>query len=428
MNRSDTVSKSRNQFMSERRPRMLKDFLIDESNSCSSNGFRSFPRYPADSLPVRTLIKNDLDSKNSLTRTRSSISAFQNMIINAIKNMQFMTAVKSTSILPRTLSRRLSSKRSTCKENQENKETEVKVTVVTIKDIIRWKSFRDLIEEKSPPSDLPPSSPHHYTTTTTTTGSTATTPCSRSSNGSTSSWCDSDFTAENLPCSWDGNEVVKVGKLNLPRVGEDTMEAATTDKAEERQQNSPVSVIDNTEFEEDDDDDYESSSFERTKQKFMQKIQKFERLARVEPINLEKWMPMDENASSSEEDEEEIRETNSRDQEVEEKAWELLSRVKETNSLAEFNDGNVERIVFDFFRDELSRNRNESEMMRRVKKWMNGEDMKWTGSEKKEVYVSDMEKEGNWGVFQEEQQELGLAIENGIMGLLVDDLLIDLIS
>lgn len=95
---------------------------------------------------------------------------------------------------------------------------------ITVKDIIRWKSFRDIVEDdKAPPSDLPPS-PHHCTTTTT--RSTSTTPRSGSS------WCDSDFNSDYLP-SWNGNfdecveNEVGAGKKFLPCVGEDSLEATT---------------------------------------------------------------------------------------------------------------------------------------------------------------------------------------------------------
>ena len=134
-------------------------------------------------------------------------------MINAVKNIHF-ASVKSPSILPRSLSRKLSKRNSQL--NVENKESEIKITV-RVKDIIRWKSFRDLMEEKSQPSDFA-YSPHHCTTTTTTRSTC--TPCS--SNGS--SWCDSDFTSEYLPSEEYGENEVEVGKTFLPCVGKDPME------------------------------------------------------------------------------------------------------------------------------------------------------------------------------------------------------------
>ncbi|CAK7347994.1 unnamed protein product [Dovyalis caffra] len=459
---STTNLKQRDHFSVERRPTLLKDFLVDDSNSCSLSGFTSFPRKPCD---PKTLVEIDLRSPKNianptnniasykLLRSRSkaaastTISALQAMI-NAVKNIHF-TAIKSPSVLPRSLSRRLSKKKS------QNKQSEVKNTV-TVKDIIRWRSFRDIVEEKSPPL---PSSPHHCTTTTT--GSPSTTPRSGSS------WCDSDFTSDYLP-SWNGNfdecgaKEVEAGKTFLPCVGEDSLEAiaetGTYTKVgpkedEEEQQNSPVSVID-FEYEEDEESsssfDQSLATVERTREKIMEKIRRFETLAKLDPVDLDNWTSIDENISSGEDDDndedvdhelEGIEETNTSYEEeelpeVEEKAWKLLNHVKESG--LECCNDNMD-LLLDFFRDELTartyewkKNGIEVELLNKAKAWINGEDSLWAvGWElehKKEVHVRDMDREGRWNKFEEEQQQLALEIENGVLGLLVDDLLLDLIS
>ncbi|KAJ6972230.1 hypothetical protein D5086_025850 [Populus alba] len=462
---SSTNFKQRNHVSTEHRPKLLKDFLIDDdSNSCCSSGFRSFSRKPCDST-MKTLIEIDLrnpkriaNSGNKiasykLLRSRSkaaastTISAFQ-AVINAVKNIHF-TAVKPPSILPRSLSRKLSKKKS------QNKENEVKITV-TVKDIIRWRSFRDMVEEKSLPSDLP-SSPYHCITTTT--GSTSTTPRSGSS------WCDSDFTSDYLP-HWNGNfdesgeKEIEVGKKNSPCVGEDSLETITNTKVgpeedEEERLHSPAVSATEFEFEE---DEVSSSSFEqslatveRTREKIMENIRRFESLTRLD--NLGNWMSIDENISSGDDDDNEeddddlegIRETNMNSEgeeeeeeeihEVEERAWKLLNHVKETG--LECCSDNMD-LLFDFFRDELatrtyenSKQRIDVELLKKAKAWINGEDsfwVQWELEHKREVYVRDMDREGRWSKFEEEQQELALGTENGVLDLLVDDLLLDLIS
>ncbi|KAJ6400489.1 hypothetical protein OIU84_016023 [Salix udensis] len=460
---SSTNFKGRNHFSTEHRPKLLKDFLIDDdSNPCSSSGFRSFPGKPFDST-MKTLIEIDLSNPKSIANSSNNIasykllrshskaaasttiSAFQAMI-TAVKNIHF-TAVKSPSILPRSLSRKLSKKKS------QNKENEVKITV-TIKDIIRWRSFRDAVEDKYLPPDSP-SSPHHCTTTTTT-GSTSTTPRSGSS------WCDSDFTSDYLP-SWNGNfdecgeNEKEVGKKISPGVGEDssvaTTEAITNTKVgpeedEEEQLHSPVSE---TEFESEEDEDSSSSfeqslaTVERTREKIMEKIRRFESLAKLDPVNLDNWMSIDENISSREDDDdgddlEGIRETNMNFEEeiheVEEKAWKLLSHVKETGLECCSNNMNL---LFDFFRDELGASTCESTeqridvgLLNKAKAWMNGEDSLWAEWElehmDREVCVRDMDREGRWGKSEDEQNELASEIESEVLHLLVDELLLDLIS
>ena len=159
---------------------------------------------------------------------------------------------------------------------------------------------------------------------------------------------------------------------------------------------------------------------------------------------------MDENVSSGEDDGDDedsddlegIRETNMiKDEEeeeinkVEEKAWKLLNHVKETG--VEFCNDNVD-LLLNFFRDELATRTYENskqgidvELLKKAKAWINGEDSLWVGWEivnKREDYVREMDREGRWKTFEEEQQELCLEIENGVLRLLVDDLLLDLIS
>lgn len=236
------MSSSTKQLTIVRKPRMLKDFLIDnDPNSCSSSGFESFPRRRSS---IRSLIQNDVNdvaknnsNKASFLRSRSkaaastTISAFL-AIINTVKTIQLnsVVKVKPPSMFPRiSLSRKLSSKKkrkstTTATATATKKEiiNDFKITV-RVKDIMRWKSFRDLELEEKPqpqPSDLASSPDHQCTTTTNSTPS----PCS-SSNGS--SWCESDFTSENyyLP-PWTGHSAENdahghVGEKYLPCVGSD---------------------------------------------------------------------------------------------------------------------------------------------------------------------------------------------------------------
>lgn len=182
----------------ELRPRMLKDCLLEDSNSCSSNGFKSFPRRP----PLDTFPK------------KKQANALQ-AVINAVKNLS-SNAIKSTpsGLLPRSLSRRLSSKKKS--ENQASI-----TTIVRVKDIVRWSSSKDLVHE-----DISRFQPRQYTAKTTTGSSTTT------SGTSSSSWCDSDFTSEFLPSSsWGGNVEKEEGGENykLQCVGEDSCTAVVTD-------------------------------------------------------------------------------------------------------------------------------------------------------------------------------------------------------
>lgn len=181
----------------ERRPRMLKDFLSENLNSCSSSGFKSLPR--------RT-IPNDVVT---LTPNAKS-TTFQTLIKTIRNNVSFFKITKSPSSmlsLPRSLSRKLSSnKRRRNKTCKGESAIEIQISTVKIKDIIRWKSFRDLQISvvPSPPLDF-----HRYVTESSTV--TTVTTCSSSSSAGGSSWSDGDFLTD----SWDAqNDVVEVGKKN----------------------------------------------------------------------------------------------------------------------------------------------------------------------------------------------------------------------
>ena len=212
----------RKPFPIERRPKLLKDFLNENSNSCSSSGFKSFPRHQ----PLKSTPTNSNPNPKTASSTTNISAKFQ-ALINAVKNIPF-TTVKSPSFLPRSLSRRLSKRGS--KSAKAKKEVKISVRV---KDILRWTSFRDVAEAKPPPSDLS-SSPNHYTITTT--GSTIDS-SSNSTNSSSLSWCESDFTAELLP-SWCGNsdeKELEMSKKNVTsNVGVDYVDA-TIDTARDPQ-------------------------------------------------------------------------------------------------------------------------------------------------------------------------------------------------
>lgn len=194
----------------ERKPRMLKDFLseINEPSSCSSSGFKSLPR---------TTIPNGVVTQYSTNQ--HSKSTFQT-VINTIRSISFFTMRKPPSIsnsmlsLPRSLSRKLSSSRRSRRKRSQTCNCDQGVSSeIKIRDIIRWKSFRDLQQPCSVPSPpLSPSDFHLYTTesSTTTTTVTTTTTCSSSNSSSCSSWCDGDYF---FTASWEPqNDSVEAGK------------------------------------------------------------------------------------------------------------------------------------------------------------------------------------------------------------------------
>ncbi|XP_019090610.1 PREDICTED: uncharacterized protein LOC104737701 [Camelina sativa] len=420
----------------ELRPRMLKDCLLEDSNSCSSNGFKSMPRRPP--LNPFTMIPK-----------RKQSNALQ-FVINAVKNLR-SNAVKSapSGILPRTLSRRLTSKNKA--ENQAS------ITVVRVKDIVRWSSSKDLHEDISH-FELSP--PHQYTAKTarTATGSSTT------SGTSCSSWCDSDFTSEFLPSSW-GSNVEECGekesvKNNLHCVGEDSCTAVIVadtevgpeeDLQREKEHNSPVSVfeIQHEEYDETSDSSFSQclDNVERTKQKLMQTIQRFETLANIIPFTFNEWASMDEESCMEggevtdikydDDDDENCDtvdgETEDEDaDETEEKAAQLWNRVKERHAIWIHE----EHLIMDYFRDELMQRTNsfqetqhfEDQLVSEAKGWLQGqresELERGTCEQRRQACARQVERRGwNEKRMKEEHEEVATQIEDGIFSLLMDETL-----
>ncbi|CAI9765211.1 unnamed protein product [Fraxinus pennsylvanica] len=242
-------------FSFKNRPRMLKDFLKDDSFSCPSND------------PCKSNVTNKPSAILLRSGSKAAETTFYalNKVIKAVKFFPF-ASVKSPLVLPRSISRKLS--RRTKNRNENFPQVSVKV-----KDILRWRSFRNLEEEKATPLDFSSSSP--IRTATTTTGSTSTTTsCSKRS-----SWCDSDFTEADSPL-WGGEHDESWGekgsKTRRNLEGESTYEEA--------EQLSPVSVLDSP-FCEDGESIFPfHPTFPKRKCIFMQRLQQFEGLTELENV------------------------------------------------------------------------------------------------------------------------------------------------
>ncbi|CAA7017391.1 unnamed protein product [Microthlaspi erraticum] len=391
----------------ELRPRMLKDCLLEDSNSCSSNGFKSIPRRP----PLGTFL---------MIPKRKQFSALQAMI-NAVKNIR-SNAVKSTPFLPRSLSRRSPSKNKV--ENQASV-----TTIVRVKDIVRWRSSKDLHEDIS---HFEPSPPHQNTaktmTTTTTTRSSST-----SSSTSGSSWCDSDYTSEFLPSSSWGGNVKECSENKLQSVGEDSCTAVITDAdtdvgPEDDLQNSPVSVL------EIQDDELSDSSFsqcldnvERTKEKLMQTIQRFENLANISTFNLDEWVQTDEESCMEGRRDTDNQYDDEVADEVEEKASQLWNRVKERHAIWIHE----EHLIMDYFRDELMQRTEgdehfEDQLVGEAKGWLQGKRVSefehGTREQRRQACAREIERrEWNEKRMKEEREEVALQIEDGLFNFLMNE-------
>ncbi|TKY63831.1 hypothetical protein E2542_SST13715 [Spatholobus suberectus] len=399
----------------ERRPRMLKDFLSESLNSCSSSGFKSLPRKPNNSS-MHSLIEMELKSPPS------SNSPFQTLV-NTIRSISLFTSTrKSPSVLslPGSLSRRLSSSRRRIRRRRSQVCNEINVRTVKIKDIIRWKSFRDVVEPSLPPPPLDlmvgPSN------------ATGAATCSSSSD---SSWSESDFFTNN---AWEEaqNDNVEAGKrisFSPLVVGKDSVAREVLTCQEE--QHSPVSVL---QVGEDEFSLFDQSlaTIKRRKQKFIQTAQKLESLAKFDLANLDQCLSLDDNSGYDEEYEDDDDDDNDIEEQdlIEEKAKQLLHCVRARGSAQGCKDY-LDTLLLDFFREELSGSRNqykndeefELETLRIAEDWINGSFAFDTGHVNKDAYIKDMDRRDQWSRFEEEQEELAFEIETAILHSLVADVL-----
>ncbi|XAR54099.1 hypothetical protein NMG60_11029105 [Bertholletia excelsa] len=347
--------------MALRGPQMLKDFLADDSNSCSFSGFRSFSRRSAS---IR------------FTRSRSIAAIYKasEILFSAF------SSVKSPTVLPRSISRRRREKPSSGSRGGEVST----VSVVKVKDILRWTSFRDLAEERGK--------------------------------------C--DLTAEELP-SWRGyfEECLRTeGSEECGPPEEDTVAGRSTLESkvretqqgdysswEEKEQLSPVSVL-NFPFQ--DEEDQPFSSFHHS-------------LANLGGRNAVQHLNMGEATKLVEGGEEGI----------EEKARQLLDRVKEA-SPAELRVAHLDKLLLDFFFYELATSRDdqdqeglESKILGVAKAWVSRpakEPFRRRGEGEREACVREMDGGSRWCKLEEERREVAVEVEMELLEDLVDELLDDL--
>ncbi|CAI0414243.1 unnamed protein product [Linum tenue] len=231
---------------------------------------------------------------------------------------------------------------------------------------------------------------------------------------------------------------------------------------EEKEQFSPVSVLDcpfNDEEEEDEDEDEAevNSPFHRqtlvrvegNKKKVMNKTRRFDCLAQLQPLDLQKRITtvITEDSSSSSDNEssstpDQLPPLYSRPctsvEQVEEETvmittkapHELLSIVKERTSSKSTNYGLIskaELLLLDYFEEKSSSSTEED--LEAVEEWMNGEPKEmfagWEVKEGRSLYLKHMEEvDGEWrNVGDGKKDEVGFELELEIFTTLINEVL-----
>ncbi|GFP98526.1 hypothetical protein PHJA_001996500 [Phtheirospermum japonicum] len=381
---------------------MLKDFLRDDyyQHSCTSCKSTAFSK--SNKPPPAVVLLRSWSKKAAATK----VSAVQKLI-NAVRFLQF---VKSPlTVLPRSNSRKLGKgKKDILADHVMPEEGKVKVKV-KVKDILRWRSFRDTVEDESTPLDYP-TSPNRTTTTTTSS-------CSKRS-----SWCDSDFTAEEELPFWGGeNEDGLLGKKCFHGTNAALLRNTKGDwSIEECEQQSPVSVFDSP-FQEvrESISPYHPivANFERARCILTRRIEELDCATKSKHTRKHSFrgeIAICEGVN-----------------EAEDKAKQLLSHVKGDSQTQQVNN---DHMIYDFFMHELSINGKlpdiefDNEILRMAKSWINGEyaeSYEWEVENTREAYVKDMEKGVFWNKFKQEQEEMSIELEVMVLNELIDEALVE---
>ncbi|KAL3599015.1 hypothetical protein D5086_006933 [Populus alba] len=464
-------------FLIERKPLMLKDYLLDDLSSCSSKGFKSFPRSHC-CTTVRFLLEVDHKTKKHRhqrqlnKRSKSSkaasttISALQKAsvaVINAVKLLPFPSSnstVKSLSpsrtrkgLLPRCLSRKLFKKsfwRKTPEHNGQCKENN---------EIRGWRLFHEFLEEQDRPSDQTTSRISTSSRTSSNSNSNVWTTESESTVVSGTSTTSESFISGANDAVCNNKDLIKEVS---DRVGVSVGQDSITNREEwpndtEKEQFSPVSILD-CPFQ--DDEEEISSPFHRspirmegTKQKLMQKIRRFESLAQLDPVDLEKRIAMAELGDESLESPvqhcsmsiksgnndnfSEAKEENG----TEKHAQELLKHVKSTIASHSLSSNKLDSLLVDFFTEKIVENNASGSVIGLYKEfehelggaqgWINGQPTElflgWEVVESRHAYLEDMEKNGKWKNVDQEKEEFALELEVEVFNSLVDEALLDYI-
>lgn len=209
---------------------LLKDYLLDDFSSCSSNGFKSFPRRQC-CTSMRFLIQAELKKKQNILPPQnnkylnfspkkppksSALSAFQS-VITAVKRLPFTASVSSSekkkskkSFLARNFSRKILKKSFWKRKSNSNKE------------IPRWISFNQWLKDEPEPHSIDSSESK-----------------SDSSLGSESK---SDSSLESEFTEFSSGNSAPEANLNLPEEGKESV------KAEKEAVSNAVGVVKNDDF------------------------------------------------------------------------------------------------------------------------------------------------------------------------------------
>ncbi|CAA0842628.1 Unknown protein [Striga hermonthica] len=346
------------------RPMLLKDFLRDDNSYQYSDELRLMYSKNGRCKSTASSKSNDERSPEFLLVRSWSRKAAAIRLSAFHKVIKFLRIAKSPPSMD--LSRGDSGK---------STEDEVKVKV-KVKDILRWRSFRDLAEDLTFRGDE-----------------------------------DDDDEDQQLAekCCLGTN-----GALLMNNKGDWSMEDC--------EQQSPVSVLDGSPFQEVPESSMSPlhqalANFGRAKYMITKRIQEFKNTTKPNPTHKDGFGAEGTNVADV-------------------KARRLLNNIKEDGLIISQNA--IENMILDFFVHELSISGKvndpefHDELMEMAKSWIIGEydheSYLWEVGDKRKAYVKDMENGVYWNKFGQEQEEVSMELAAEIFDKLIGDVLVDFLN
>ncbi|CAH8358593.1 unnamed protein product [Eruca vesicaria subsp. sativa] len=488
---SITCSSDQRLSTSKRRlkPLMLRDYLLDDLSSCSSNGFKSVPRRPpplsSSSSTVRRLLDAEIKrsglihhhqhkprlTKRSRTTCGTAIShavhKASTAFLNAVKLLPFHATAtsgkgdqKQQGVLSRSFSKRRFWRKPVSQSRRE-------VTVIDVGDdgeIQWWRSAAFFPDEESldQPSDMfsQISTVADEATFSISEDAAITTTVKIISGGDFSSSGREFFTnsssSEVVQSSSSSsgeseevlneNDAMEVGDESGKRLNARDCDGSSVNRNsqcnrkecvnEEKEQLSPVSILE-CPFEDDEDDEGYTitdliSHHNDTYEEAARKGRRLNGLVRLEPLDLEKRI---EKYVKREKEEVEYSyqalETEEDEDELENRANRLFalvkSRVGETINILASNLAN--NLLLDYLQEDNIGEKEETIMVKKVEDWVMDRQeemfMSWEVREKREVYLKEMK----WGCINgDEKENVVEELANGLCTCLVNELIFNLAS
>ncbi|KAJ8512495.1 hypothetical protein OPV22_002929 [Ensete ventricosum] len=454
--------------MMSRKPLMLKDYLeLDWNSETSSAGFRCVPRRAGDAATVRCLLDAELrgGAGRELPRTRS-MSAVISAMFNAVRLLPVAASGGGRRSGDEGLRSSGSSKR--LRGNFWRRRGNEEESRVTLRNIVRLRSFQEEEEDEVGDERRSFYSPLPVVSSCS---------CDKESDSfsldffpSIASSGDTEAASGSTAAAIDVKDDSPLASPNRSPKGrnsvqEDAAASAAGTKAteveespachseeEEKEQLSPVSVMDfpSEEDEEDvDDDDTASPSFhhslaklERTKLQLLQNIRRFESLANLDSIDIDRCLATSDDLpdstnhlASSDTDAEEDEERDQRER----KAWGLLGEVKDVCHVGAH--GSIEKLLLDFFIQGLpcsgddARSMNptphhgsaERPLLDAARGWIEGAGSRDLDDYHGEATLREMERNRRWRCFREQEEEVGSEVEGLVLLSLMEELVGDLL-